>query len=119
MGVCQYRFVRRYLERSPQLPLSLPQVDLLIRQLTGVCCFEGTLLKSRYTGADPRSLGEVEASPKMIVARSVTALAVLSTVNRPFERRRKLLQGCFRVIIYNENRRQCGLEEFCSPSIGH
>ena len=34
MGVCQYHFVRRYLERSPQLPLSLRQVDPLIRQLT-------------------------------------------------------------------------------------
>ena len=29
-----YRFVRRYLERQPQLPLSLRQVDPLIRQLT-------------------------------------------------------------------------------------
>ena len=34
MGVCDYRFVRRYLERHPQLPLSLRQVDPLIRQLT-------------------------------------------------------------------------------------
>jgi hypothetical protein len=34
MGVCEYHFVRRYLERSPQLPLSLRQVDPLIRQLT-------------------------------------------------------------------------------------
>ena len=34
MGVCEYRFVRRYLERKPQLPLSLRQVDPLIRQLT-------------------------------------------------------------------------------------
>ena len=34
MGVCQYRFVRRYLERRPQTPLSLRQVDPLIRQLT-------------------------------------------------------------------------------------
>jgi len=33
-GVCEYRFVRRYLERHPQLPLSLRQVDPLIRQLT-------------------------------------------------------------------------------------
>lgn len=33
-GVCSYRFVRRYLERGPQLPLSLRQVDPLIRQLT-------------------------------------------------------------------------------------
>ena len=29
-----YHFVRRYLERDPQLPLSLRQVDPLIRQLT-------------------------------------------------------------------------------------
>jgi len=34
VGICQYRFVRRYLERNPQLPLSLRQVDPLIRQLT-------------------------------------------------------------------------------------
>lgn len=34
VGVCTYRFVRRYLERNPQLPLSLRQVDPLIRQLT-------------------------------------------------------------------------------------
>jgi len=34
MGICDYRFVRRYLERHPQLPLSLRQVDPLIRQLT-------------------------------------------------------------------------------------
>lgn len=33
-GVCTYRFVRRYLERNPQMPLSLRQVDPLIRQLT-------------------------------------------------------------------------------------
>jgi transposase len=34
VGVCEYRFVRRYLERNPQLPLTLRQVDPLIRQLT-------------------------------------------------------------------------------------
>ncbi len=34
VGICDYRFVRRYLERNPQLPLSLRQVDPLIRQLT-------------------------------------------------------------------------------------
>jgi len=34
MGTGEYRFVRRYLERHPQLPLSLRQVDPLIRQLT-------------------------------------------------------------------------------------
>jgi len=34
MGACEYHFVRRYLERNPKLPLSLRQVDPLIRQLT-------------------------------------------------------------------------------------
>jgi transposase len=33
-GVTEYRFVRRYLERSPQGPLSLRQIDPLIRDLT-------------------------------------------------------------------------------------
>src|ERR1039457_3169421 len=33
-GVTEYRFVRRYLERSPQAPLSLRQIDPLIRDLT-------------------------------------------------------------------------------------
>ncbi len=33
-GACEYRFVRRYLERGPQLRLNLRQVDPLIRQLT-------------------------------------------------------------------------------------
>ena len=32
--VAEYRFVRRYLERRPQAPLSLRQVDPLIRELT-------------------------------------------------------------------------------------
>ena len=33
MGVQGSRFVRRYLERCPQAPLSLQQVDPLIREL--------------------------------------------------------------------------------------
>ncbi len=33
IGVQEYRFVRRYLERCPQAPLSLQQVDPLIREL--------------------------------------------------------------------------------------
>jgi transposase len=33
MGVADYRFVRRYLERGPQLPLTLRQIDPLIREL--------------------------------------------------------------------------------------
>jgi transposase len=34
LGVAEYRFVRRYLERTPQAALSLKQVDPLIRELT-------------------------------------------------------------------------------------
>jgi len=34
LRVPEYRFVRRYLERNPQAPLSLRQVDPLIRELT-------------------------------------------------------------------------------------
>jgi hypothetical protein len=34
MGVLTYRFLRRYLERRPRAPLTLRQVDPLIRQLT-------------------------------------------------------------------------------------
>jgi hypothetical protein len=34
LGIYQYRFVRRYLERPPPMPLSLRQVDPLIRQLS-------------------------------------------------------------------------------------
>jgi hypothetical protein len=33
-GACECHFVRPYLEHNPQLPLSLRQVDPLIRQLT-------------------------------------------------------------------------------------
>ena len=33
MSVHEYRFVRRYLERCPQAPLSLRLVDPLIREL--------------------------------------------------------------------------------------
>jgi hypothetical protein len=34
LNVFEYAFVRRYLERTPSAPLSLRQVDPLIRQLT-------------------------------------------------------------------------------------
>jgi hypothetical protein len=33
LGVREYHFVRRYLERQPPLPLTLQQVDPLIREL--------------------------------------------------------------------------------------
>jgi len=34
LGLCDYPPVRKYLERQPRFPLSLRQVDPLIRQLT-------------------------------------------------------------------------------------
>jgi hypothetical protein len=34
MGAPSYRFLRRYLERRPPVPLTLRQVDPLIRQLS-------------------------------------------------------------------------------------
>jgi len=34
LEVPTYRFVRRFLERTPSLPLTLKQVDPLIRELT-------------------------------------------------------------------------------------
>ena len=34
LGVPTYRFLRRYLDRRPPVPLTLRQVDPLIRQLT-------------------------------------------------------------------------------------
>ena len=34
MGVPEYRFVRRYLERQPRPPTVLRQIDPLIRELT-------------------------------------------------------------------------------------
>jgi hypothetical protein len=34
LGVLTYRFLRRYLERRPPVPLTLRQVDPLIRQLS-------------------------------------------------------------------------------------
>jgi hypothetical protein len=34
LGVADYRFVRRYLERQAPAPLTLRQVDPLIRELT-------------------------------------------------------------------------------------
>jgi len=34
LGVSEYQFVRRYLERSQQAPLGLKQIDPLIRELT-------------------------------------------------------------------------------------
>jgi hypothetical protein len=49
-----YHFVRRYLEHNPQLPLSLRQVDPLIRQLT----LYRDLIESRTHNSNPNSKQE-------------------------------------------------------------
>ena len=50
-GASHYHFVRRYLERNPQLPLSLRQVDPLIRQLT----LYRDLIESRTQNSNPQN----------------------------------------------------------------
>jgi hypothetical protein len=49
VGVSNCRFVRRCLERGPQLPLSLRQVDPLIRDLTEYRDF----IQSKTTEREP------------------------------------------------------------------
>ena len=61
-GVCDYRFVRRYLERHPQLPLSLRQVDPLIRQLT----LYRDLIENKTTGERTMNLIELERALRQL-----------------------------------------------------
>jgi hypothetical protein len=51
LRVTEYRFVRRYLERNPQAPLSLKQVDPLIRELTQY----RDLIQQRINFEEPQS----------------------------------------------------------------
>jgi hypothetical protein len=51
LRVAEYRFVRRYLERSPQAPLSLRQVDPLIRELSQY----RDLIQQRINFEEPQS----------------------------------------------------------------
>jgi transposase len=51
LRVAEYRFVRRYLERKPQAPLSLRQVDPLIRELTQY----RDLIQQRINFEEPQS----------------------------------------------------------------
>jgi len=51
LRVPEYRFVRRYLERSPQAPLNLRQVDPLIRELTQY----RELIQQRMQFEEPKS----------------------------------------------------------------
>ncbi len=51
LGVPEYRFVRRCLERSPQAPLSLRQVDPLIRELVQY----RDLIQQRIQSEEPNS----------------------------------------------------------------
>jgi transposase len=52
LGVHEYRFVRRYLERRPQAPLTLQQVDPLIRELVHY----RDLIQQRLDNPEPSSL---------------------------------------------------------------
>lgn len=51
LGVHEYRFVRRYLERHPQAPLTLQQVDPLIRELVHY----RDLIQQRLDNPEPSS----------------------------------------------------------------
>ena len=57
-----YRFVRRYLERNSQPPLSLRQVDPLIRQLH----LYRDLIQERTTGTQPMNISELERSLRQL-----------------------------------------------------
>ena len=63
LQVHEYRFVRRYLERRPQAPLSLQQVDPLIRELVH---YRDLIQQRMQEQEQPRSLFETvpEAPPR-------------------------------------------------------
>jgi DNA replication protein DnaC len=54
-GACEYRFVRRYLEHNPQLPLSLRQVDPLSASLLSIATSLKNELVRRTTYARCRT----------------------------------------------------------------
>ncbi len=68
-GVATYRFVRRYLERRPAAPLTLRQVDPLIRELTHYRDRDraedpgGPLMNARRTAARPAPAPLLRAWP--------------------------------------------------------
>jgi transposase len=62
LGVHEYRFVRRYLERRPQAPLTLQQVDPLIRELVHY----RDLIQQRLDNPEPSSLPTLfETTPEV------------------------------------------------------
>ena len=60
LGVHEYRFVRRYLERRPQAPLSLAQVDPLIRELVHY----RDLIQQRLTEPEPETQTSLFEAPQ-------------------------------------------------------
>ena len=70
VGVCEYRFVRRYLERNPQLPLSLRQVDPLIRQLTDV----SRLHRQQNQGEQTMNLIELQRALRQLRLGGIAAV---------------------------------------------
>lgn len=80
LRVAEYRFVRRYLERRPQAPLSLRQVDPLIRELT------------QYRDLGMRKLPLTAAEELLeIIMRRYERASTLLTSNRPVDDWGKLL----------------------------
>ena len=75
LGVTEYRFVRRYLERNPQAPLSLRQIDPLIRELTQY----RDLIQQRIHFEEPQSMNPIELNRSLVQLRLSGMAAVLET----------------------------------------
>jgi len=75
LRVPEYRFVRRYLERNPQAPLSLRQVDPLIRELTQY----RDVIQQRIHFEEPQTMNLIELNRALVQLRLSGMAAVLET----------------------------------------
>ena len=75
LRVPEYRFVRRYLERSPQAPLTLRQVDPLIRELSSVSRPDPATHQLRGT----QSMNLIELNRSLVQLRLSGMAAVMET----------------------------------------
>ena len=75
LRVPEYRFVRRYLERNPQAPLSLRQVDPLIRELTQY----RDLIQQRIHFEETPIMNLIELNRSLVQLRLSGMAAVLET----------------------------------------
>jgi len=75
LGVSEYQFVRRYLERSPQAPLSLRQIDPLIRRTDSVSRRDPTTNPIRGT----QTMNLIELNRSLVQLRLSGMAAVLET----------------------------------------